>query len=82
MFILLCISRYMMYIKGKGEVYMLDRDNSVFRVANLTFPARKRPGGHVENTLIDGEMVEDRDRGRTHHRYLMYDIMQFEVMRR
>ena len=43
-----------MYIKGPGEVYMLDRDNSVFKVHIIDFPARKRPGDGVRSTLVDG----------------------------
>lgn len=43
-----------MLIDGKNEVYMIDRDNSVFHVANLEFPFRKDPRSHLENTLLDG----------------------------
>ena len=46
--------RYLMYIRGPGEVYMIDRDNSVFKVNNISFPARKRPGDMVRFTLADG----------------------------
>ena len=44
----------MMYIRGKGAVYMLDRDNAVFQVPQLSFPSRGRPGEHVKDTLMDG----------------------------
>lgn len=44
----------MMVINGKDEVYMLDRDNSVFHIANLEFPFRKDPRVHLSNTLLDG----------------------------
>uniref|UniRef100_A0A670I4J8 mRNA-capping enzyme n=1 Tax=Podarcis muralis TaxID=64176 RepID=A0A670I4J8_PODMU len=47
-------TRYMMLIDGKNEVYMIDRDNSVFQVSNLEFPFRKDPRVHLENTLMDG----------------------------
>lgn len=43
-----------MYINGKDRVYMLDRDNSVFCVQNVSFPHRKNLDAHLENTLIDG----------------------------
>ena len=33
---------------------MIDRDNSVFKVNNISFPARKRPGDMVRFTLVDG----------------------------
>ena len=46
--------RYMMLIAGKGEVYTVDRDNSVFHVPNLEFPKRKDRNSHITNTLIDG----------------------------
>lgn len=44
----------MMLIDGKDEVYMVDRDNSVFHVSNLEFPFRKDLRVHLENTLLDG----------------------------
>ena len=43
-----------MYLKGPGEVYLLDRDNSVFVAPQLSFPARKRLGDCVKDTLVDG----------------------------
>ena len=48
------LCRYVMYIRGHGETYMLDRDNAVFAVPQLSFPARKRPGDFVRDTLVDG----------------------------
>ncbi|XP_025061047.1 mRNA-capping enzyme isoform X4 [Alligator sinensis] len=47
-------TRYMMLIDGKNEVYMIDRDNSVFHVSNLEFPFRKDLRTHLTNTLLDG----------------------------
>jgi hypothetical protein len=32
------IYSYMMLIDGTNEVFMIDRDNSVFHVSNLEFP--------------------------------------------
>ncbi|XP_070533802.1 mRNA-capping enzyme-like isoform X2 [Ptychodera flava] len=53
--------RYMMLIDGRGEIYMFDRDNTVFAVPQLTFPKRKEDG-HISNTLIDGgQPVGDTD---------------------
>lgn len=43
-----------MLINGKNEVFMIDRDNSVFHIANLEFPFRKDPSTHLANTLLDG----------------------------
>ena len=47
-------TRYLMYINGRDKVYMLDRDNSVFRVKNLFFPHRKDMDKHLMSTLLDG----------------------------
>uniref|UniRef100_A0A8V0X9Q7 mRNA-capping enzyme n=1 Tax=Gallus gallus TaxID=9031 RepID=A0A8V0X9Q7_CHICK len=47
-------TRYMMLIDGKNEVYMIDRDNSIFHVSNLEFPFRKDLRMHLTNTLLDG----------------------------
>lgn len=44
----------MMVINGKNEVFMIDRDNSVFHIENLEFPFRKDPSTHLVNTLLDG----------------------------
>uniref|UniRef100_A0A8C8DJJ1 mRNA-capping enzyme n=1 Tax=Oryzias sinensis TaxID=183150 RepID=A0A8C8DJJ1_9TELE len=70
-------TRYMMVINGKDEVYMLDRDNSVFHIANLEFPFRKDPRVHLSNTLLDGEMIIDKVNGQPVPRYLIYDIIKF-----
>ena len=43
-----------MYIKSRDEIYMVDRDNAVFAVPQLSFPARKRPGEFINETLVDG----------------------------
>ena len=47
-------TRYLMYINGRDKIYMLDRDNSVFRVRNLFFPHRKDMDKHLMSTLLDG----------------------------
>lgn len=43
-----------MLIDGTNEVFMIDRDNSVFHVSNLEFPFRKDLRMHLSNTLLDG----------------------------
>ena len=68
-----------MLIEGLGEVYMVDRDNTVFHVPALTFWKRKQPNQPVEKTLVDGEMVIDQVEGQPVPRYLIYDIIKFEV---
>uniref|UniRef100_A0A3B5JZ23 mRNA-capping enzyme n=1 Tax=Takifugu rubripes TaxID=31033 RepID=A0A3B5JZ23_TAKRU len=70
-------TRYMMLINGKNEVFMIDRDNSVFHIANLEFPFRKDPSTHLANTLLDGEMIIDKVNGQPVPRYLIYDIIKF-----
>ncbi|XP_059587893.1 mRNA-capping enzyme isoform X2 [Alligator mississippiensis] len=70
-------TRYMMLIDGKNEVYMIDRDNSVFHVSNLEFPFRKDLRTHLTNTLLDGEMIIDKVNGQVVPRYLIYDIIKF-----
>ena len=42
-----------MYIKDRKQIFLVDRDNSVFLIPGLTFPSRKRPGEHVKETLAD-----------------------------
>jgi hypothetical protein len=69
-----------MYIKGKDEIYMADRDNSIFKVKYLVFPHRKDLNRHLSNTLIDGEFVVDIDPNTQQKipRFLIYDIIKFE----
>ncbi|XP_036003485.1 mRNA-capping enzyme [Fundulus heteroclitus] len=50
-------TRYMMLINGKNEVYMIDRDNTIFHIANLEFPFRKDLRVHLSKTLLDGYFV-------------------------
>lgn len=69
-------TRYMTLIDGKNEVYMVDRDNSVFHISNLEFPYRKDMKNHLSNTLVDGEMIVDKVDGKPIPRYLIYDIIK------
>ncbi|KAM9704186.1 mRNA-capping enzyme [Menidia menidia] len=70
-------TRYMMLINGRNEVYMIDRDNTIFHMANLEFPFRKDPSIHLSHTLLDGEMIIDKVNGQPVPRYLIYDIIKF-----
>ncbi|XP_026737815.1 mRNA-capping enzyme [Trichoplusia ni] len=70
--------RYMMLIDGDDEVYMLDRDNCVFKVSGLKFLHSKDRRRHLKNTLLDGEMVIDKVGNEDIPRYLCYDIISFE----
>lgn len=73
-------TRYLMMVNGRGKVYMLDRENSVFSVHNLQFPHRKNHDQHLSNTLLDGEFVMDVDPNTNQKipRFLIYDIIKFE----
>ncbi|NP_001413065.1 mRNA-capping enzyme isoform 3 [Mus musculus] len=73
-------TRYMMLIDGTNEVFMIDRDNSVFHVSNLEFPFRKDLRMHLSNTLLDGEMIIDKVNGQAVPRYLIYDIIKFNLL--
>ena len=52
---------------GRDQVFMIDRDNAVFKISGLTFPKRKDPTGHLSETLLDGEMVLDEVDGQKSH---------------
>ena len=71
-------TRYMMAILGKDQVFMIDRDNAVFKISGLQFPNRKDPSTHLTDTLLDGEMVLDVVNGQRIPRYLVYDIVNFK----
>lgn len=71
-------TRYMMLIRNSEHIYMIDRDNTVFAVRGLKFPSRKNLDDTLRNTLVDGEMVMDKNRDKIKPRYLIYDIMQYE----
>ena len=43
-----------MLIHNENEVYMVDRDNSVFKVSNMVFPLLEDLEKRLTNTLVDG----------------------------
>lgn len=47
-------TRYMMLIKGEGEIFFFDRDNSCFEVNGLSFPTLRDLSQQLTNTLVDG----------------------------
>lgn len=71
-------TRFLMLINGKNKIYMLDRDNVVFKINNLSFPCRKNLDDDVKKTLVDGELVIDQVKGHKIPRYLIYDIIKYE----
>lgn len=74
-------TRYLMLIDGPKSVYLIDRDNCVFHVPSIEFPKRKDLQSHISDTLLDGELVIDEDHinKRRVPRYLIYDIIVFQV---
>ncbi|XP_065362989.1 mRNA-capping enzyme [Calliphora vicina] len=70
-------TRYMMLINKRDEIYFFDRNNSCFQVENLSFVKSSNLNEHLEDTLIDGEMVLDKYQGEIMPRYLIYDIIKF-----
>lgn len=44
----------MMLVQGDGEVYFIDRDNSVFEVNGLKFPHVQDINRCLRDTLMDG----------------------------
>merc|ERR1719187_3047842 len=71
-------TRYMMLVDGENEEYFLDRDNCVFQVSGLTFLHRKNQHRHIQDTVLDGEMVIDTVNGKKVPRFLIYDIIRYE----
>ncbi|XP_076223556.1 mRNA-capping enzyme-like [Nomia melanderi] len=71
-------TRYMMMIQGNGEIYFVDRDNSVFQVSGLSFPHPRDVNRNLEDTLLDGEMVIDKADGTDIPRYLVYDVIMYD----
>lgn len=70
-------TRYMMLVQGDGDVYFIDRDNSVFQANGLIFP-HVREDRCLRDTLMDGEMVIDKDKGKDIPRYLVYDVVMYD----
>uniref|UniRef100_D3TNV7 mRNA-capping enzyme n=1 Tax=Glossina morsitans morsitans TaxID=37546 RepID=D3TNV7_GLOMM len=69
-------TRYMMLINKRDEIYFIDRNNSCFQVDNLTFVKSEDLNEHLEDTLVDGEMVLDKYKDNTIPRYLIYDVVR------
>ena len=69
--------RYMLLILGERGAFMVDRNFEMRRLpAAMRFPSRKPGAPPVDNTLLDGELVEDADpdgKSSQRLRYLAYD---------
>ncbi|XP_014209995.1 mRNA-capping enzyme [Copidosoma floridanum] len=71
-------TRYMMFVCEDGQVYFIDRDNSIFEVDGLTFPHVRDRMRMLKDTLLDGEMVIDKTDGKEYPRYLVYDVLMYD----
>lgn len=69
--------RYMLLILGERGAFMVDRNFEMRRLpAAMRFPSRKPGAPPVDNTLLDGELVEDAEpdgKSSPRMRYLAYD---------
>ena len=73
------IVRYMMYIMGQHHIFFIDHNNAVFQIDGLTFVSAHDRSRHLVDTLLDGEMVIDQEKGgHTIPRYLIYDLVSLE----
>lgn len=53
-FYLFSFVRYMLLIQGDGELFFIDRDNSVFKINNIKFPHVNDKKRTLRDTLLDG----------------------------
>lgn len=78
-------TRFLMLILGVRGVFMIGRDNNIFRIHGLHFPSPSNPGQQLDNTLVDGELVHDKwkeaGRDREKHRFLLYDAVVVQGQR-
>eukprot|EP00320_Phaeocystis_rex_P014593 CAMPEP_0119084168 /NCGR_PEP_ID=MMETSP1178-20130426/128577_1 /TAXON_ID=33656 /ORGANISM="unid sp, Strain CCMP2000" /LENGTH=181 /DNA_ID=CAMNT_0007067109 /DNA_START=18 /DNA_END=560 /DNA_ORIENTATION=+ len=68
--------RYMLLILGGRGAFMVDRNFEMRRLPAMYFPSRKAGAPPVDNTLLDGELVEDAapdGKSAQRLRYLAYD---------
>lgn len=47
----------MALVDGPNEVFMVDRDNTVFHIPGLNFRQRKDLKLHLRDTLLDGVSI-------------------------
>ncbi|CAL4968949.1 unnamed protein product [Urochloa decumbens] len=69
-------TRYMMLVRRDG-CFLIDR-NFCFRRVQMRFPHRKHSEGLHGTTLLDGEMVIDKDGPKLRRKYLAYDLMALD----
>uniref|UniRef100_A0A7E4ZVT1 mRNA-capping enzyme n=1 Tax=Panagrellus redivivus TaxID=6233 RepID=A0A7E4ZVT1_PANRE len=70
--------RYLVLINGENEIYAFDRDNNPFFLP-LRFPRPKLLNQHIEDTLVDCEVImQTLPDGTQRPRMLIYDIITYE----
>jgi len=69
--------RYLVLINDENEVYAFDRDNNVFELP-LRFPRVNKLDEHIADTLIDCEVIIDKQDGNIRPRMLIYDLILLE----
>ncbi|MCJ1440152.1 MAG: Dcp1p-Dcp2p decapping enzyme complex alpha subunit [Stictis urceolatum] len=71
--------RCLMYLTNDGEsevTYLIDRKNDYYWVSGLHFPLENDERAFNTNTLVDGELVNDREpNGSIQLRYLVFDCL-------
>ena len=74
--------RCLMYLtadsNGTEATYLIDRKNDYYRIPNLHFPTAEDPSLFHTRTLVDGELVLDRQRDHTFQlKYLVFDCLLY-----
>ena len=64
-----------MYIAKEKEVYFINMKNKIFQMHGLLFPSAENLSGHLDRTLVDGELVLDQMNGMEVQRFLIFDII-------
>jgi mRNA-capping enzyme len=67
--------RYMMLIEKENQVYMLNQGNDLFSVEQIRFPYDVEYTSHLKDTLLDGEIVNDKVNGSKRASFLINDII-------
>ena len=72
--------RCLMYLTegdGREITYLIDRKNDYYYVTNLHFPLPESETSFHTSTIIDGELVNDREpSGATQLKYLVFDCLR------
>lgn len=72
--------RYLMYLTHDDQEgpchYLIDRKNEYYYIRNLYFPHHENKNTFHRDTLLDGELVEDKyPDGRTVRKFLVFDCL-------